>query len=663
MIRTAGISSAFQIRPRFAGILSRGVPWLLMAWLLVGTIPRQPWYIGAGVDASWYLAMNYIHQQGGRFGSEIAYTAGPLAYLLTPEPEFASGTGVLLLRLAMWCALALGAQTALKRFGPAEGAAVTFVLATQALLERHPADVWQTAYTAAFLGVMWAAGWAPVRLAIAGLAAGVSLLLKLNEGWLALALYYAVSIPAIWRHRPGRVAAAVYLAVPPAIAVLYFTLTHHTIWDLFLYIRNSFETMSGYSEAMSVDGPLWQLGLTMLYIALILSVRILSGESEWLRSTGLACFLMAAFLSFKHAMVRQDGHADLALQKLALAGLFLLAVCAAPHSRRVLLAVLVFGSSFTWFYVAQEQSFFAQFALSRLKPSGIVSSFRGLASWQEEYVKQQDYSIGARLHLRLPAEFQEKVGRATADGFPHCIDAIRANGWNYRPRPTIESSGAYTAKLDRLNSEHLSSSRAPRFVLFMWESIDGRHPLVQDAATLEALKTQYRPAVLSDRALLLERRAAPVKAEMTPAGEVSLAWNEAVAVPEFPPGEFVYFSAEIRPSAYGALRTFLLRAAPIQLRVWRRSGKEGWYRSLRRLLTIPVQIRPLPENLADFAEMLERPTRGEEDPVQSIAWMTPRPAEYDPEIRVKWFRVRWVADSEGGESGLAESTRGEQGQR
>jgi len=97
--------------------------------------------------------------------------------------------------------------------------------------------------------------------------------------------------------------------------------------------------------------------------------------------------------------------------------------------------------------------------------------------------------------------------------------------------------------------------------------------------------------------------------------------------------------------------------------VWRRSGKEGWYRSVRRLLTIPAQIRPLPENLAEFSEMLEKPAREEEDPVQAVAWVTGRPAEYKPLIRVQWFRARWGADHEVGASAAAQSAARGKGQR
>ncbi|GIU80065.1 MAG: membrane protein [Bryobacteraceae bacterium] len=658
--RARGLLPALPVSGRN---LSLRLCWLLALWLLAGALPRRPWVNGAGVDASWYLALNLIHEQGLVFGRHIAYTMGPLGYLFTPEPELVSAGQVLLLRVLNWLLLLWAAFAALRRLGPPQGAAVAAVLATQALLDRTPADVWQAGYMAALLALAWADAWAPVRLTVAAIAAGLSMLLKANEGLAAFLLYYLLCVPALWRHRPGRLQAAFFLALPPATVLLWFGLVERDLFAVFPYFRNFLETTSGYSDAMSIDGPLWQVGLTVLYGMLILSVPVVSGEWRWLRSPAFLCFGLSAFVGFKHAMVRQDGHADLALQKLALAGLFLLAACTAPLARRLLVPVLLFGSAFTWIYVLQEQPWLVRIAASRLTPQGIMGALRTLADWSREYQGLQIHSHNARTHLRLPAEFHEAIRARSVDAFPHCIDVICANGWNYRPRPTIESSGAYTPALDRLNADHFSGDRAPDFVLFVWEAIDGRHPLLQDAATLHALKTRYRPVLVGDRALLMERRSPPVQVELIPAGETSVAWNQPVELPDSGPGEFIYFAADIQPSPYGALRTFLLRAAPIHLRVWRRSGKEGWYRSVRRLLTIPAQIRPLPENLAEFSEMLESPAREEEDPVQAIAWTTPRPAEYDPEIRVKWFRVRWVADSEGGASGLAESTRGEQRQR
>lgn len=645
MLKAANAATGGATRFRLLPIVVQGLPWLLAAWLLAGVIPRRPWANGAGVDASWYLALNYIHQQGVRFGSEIAYTAGPLAYLFTPEPELTSGQEVLLLRLAIWGLIVLGSVVAMRRFGPAQGAAVTFILATQALLDRSLADVWQAAYTAAFLSVLWATDWPPLRLAAAGLVAGLSMLFKINEGWAALALYYTICAPALWRRRPRGLQAAAFLALPPAVVLLYFGLAERDVLAVLPYLWNSLETMRGYSEAMSLDGPLWQLGLTILYGALVLSMPAVSGESSWLRSPGLFCFLLSAFMGFKHAMVRQDGHADLALQKLALAGLFLFSVCAAPYFRRVLSAVLIFGSAFTWFYVAQEQNWLVQIAISRLKPSGIAGSVQYLAAWQEEYPRLQALSTAARLPLQLPVEFHKRVGSDTIDGFPHCIDAIRANGWNYRPRPTIESSGAYTRKLDLMNAAHFAGGKAPRFVLVRWEAIDGRHPLLQEHATWQELKTRYRLALSHENALLLERRSEPLRAELAPAGEAVVSWHGRLALPEPAPGESVYFSADIRPSAYGSLRWFLLRAAPLTLRVWRRSSREGYYRMVRSLLANPVQVRPLPEDLRSLAALLEQPSRMEDDPVEAIGWFTPRPYEYSPAIRIRWYRVRWLPAS------------------
>ncbi len=613
-------------------------------WLLLGALPRRPWANGTGVDASWYLALNHIHQQGIRFGREIAYTAGPLAYLFTPEPELVPALPVLALRLATWGVIVLAVLAAMQRFGPAPGAAVAFVFSTQALLDRSPADVWQAAYMAALLSAAWAGAWAPVRLGVAGFAAGLSLLLKINEGWTATALYYMLCIPALWRHRPGRFQAIGLLALPPAILLAWFAWAERDVLAVFPYLWNSIETIRGYSQAMSLDGPLWQLGLTLLYGALILSIPALCCESSWLRQPAFLCFLLSAFMGFKHAMVRQDGHADLALQKLALAGLFLLAVCASPCVRQVLLLVLAFGSAFTWFYAVQEQQWLVRIALSRLAPSGIAGAAGNLLNWEREYGNLQRLSDSARVHLRLPEEFHQRIGGGSVDGFPHCVDVIRANGWKYRPRPTIESSAVYTTKLDRMNAAHFLSERAPGFVLIVWEAIDGRHPLLQDAATLHALRTRYQPVLNNDRALLLQRRPTPIQPLWTPAGESAASWDQRLPLPQPAPGEPIYIAADIRPSLYGSLRSFFLRSAPVHLRVWRRSGRESWYRTVPALLGTPVQISPLPDNLPALAATLHDPFLAEDDPVQAIAWITPRPAEYSPLIRIRWSRVRWPKD-------------------
>lgn len=60
---------------------------LCLAWLLLASLPTLPFQITTGVDAAWYYALSLIHKQGGRFGPDVTYTAGPLGYLMTPDPE------------------------------------------------------------------------------------------------------------------------------------------------------------------------------------------------------------------------------------------------------------------------------------------------------------------------------------------------------------------------------------------------------------------------------------------------------------------------------------------------------------------------------------------------------------------------------------------------
>src|SRR5260364_219639 len=52
------------------------------------------------------------------------------------------------------------------------------------------------------------------------------------------------------------------------------------------------------------------------------------------------------------------------------------------------------------------------------------------------------------------------------------------NLWS--PRPVIQSHGAYTPKLARLNELHLLSERAPNNIVFKVEPIDGRLASLED---------------------------------------------------------------------------------------------------------------------------------------------------------------------------------------
>src|SRR5947208_837931 len=57
---------------------------IAVAYILLVSFPGHYASLGWGLDASWIFGINYAVAHGLRFGRDVAFTYGPLGYLLFP---------------------------------------------------------------------------------------------------------------------------------------------------------------------------------------------------------------------------------------------------------------------------------------------------------------------------------------------------------------------------------------------------------------------------------------------------------------------------------------------------------------------------------------------------------------------------------------------------
>src|SRR6202012_5371874 len=77
--------------------------------------------------------------------------------------------------------------------------------------------------------------------------------------------------------------------------------------------------------------------------------------------------------------------------------------------------------------------------------------------------------------------------------------------FNYAPRPVIQSYSAYIARTMELNENYYLSSKAPDYVLFYLQPIDGRFPAMEDAYTLRDYLVNYHLVDTESNFLLLQK--------------------------------------------------------------------------------------------------------------------------------------------------------------
>lgn len=601
-------------------------------WLLAASMPRLPLPLPTGVDGAWYYALNLIHRDGGRIGPDITFTMGPLGYLTVPDPEITPWWQPLLLRTTAWVGLAWGVLRLARAWPLWAAFGASAVLASTALLAVHYPDSWQASYLAALLAC--AAAPSAGAYAVAGGLVGLTLLLKANEALLALALYVAV----VAAHRRVLPKGGLWLlALPVGVLLAGAWAVNGGMGTVLPYLLWALEVVRGFTEAASVTGPLWQLGLFLLFWAAFFSLALMDSGLSCLRHPFFWCALLHAFQSFKHGMVRQDGHADLALLKLAAGAFFLLILMREQVLQKILVLTAVVACCFTWVYIAEVRQVHFRRACLSLAPGGLVAGARNLASYKVRYQETGAVARELRSGLTLGEPYHSLIGSASIDAFPDQIDWIRANQWNYRARPTLDAVTVFTARMNQRNARHFAGPRAPEFMLFFYQTVDARHPLIQDTGTVRALLERYEVVHEGPRALLLKRLEQPRPTGFRPVGETVAGWEEPFTAPAAGAGETIWAGFDIVPSPWGRLRWFIFRTDPPLIQVDFAGGESFWFRLQREIVSEPVPVSPLPRNLSETALYLRNQPLPSGAQVARLMLRTAGREQYIPLVRVRWY--------------------------
>jgi hypothetical protein len=158
----------------------------------------------------------------------------------------------------------------------------------------------------------------------------------------------------------------------------------------------------------------------------------------------------------------------------------------------------------------------------------------------------------------------------TVDAYPTAQGLILASGLQYRPRPAFQSYLTYTPELARLNTDFLTSPRAPDSILFDLAAIDGRFPPLEDAASWPLFLTHYNLTDASKSLLLLERAPHPRAFSLTAISRKEPWLGEWVSVPQ--PPDPVWATLDLTSTAIGKILTSIYKPPPVEIEFKLASG-------------------------------------------------------------------------------------------
>ena len=269
----------------------------------------------------------------------------------------------------------------------------------------------------------------------------------------------------------------------------YALFTTSSSFLLLDYLKNSLEITSGYSSAMSIDGDnkILVIAISDFFVICCLLLAITKEGS-----TNLAISLLfIVFLSFKHGFVRQDIH---------VINFFIITP--------LITSIAIFKINkfsyrkiayYLFIYVLLPCLFISigstpiRGTVVKLLPKQVASNLIYLADSHKLRLRIENEQTKSLSNIKLPDRVKNLVLQKTIDIIPWEISLVPANNLNWKPRPIFQSYSAYTTALDNRNFDSLS--QAPRdYILYQFQSIDGRHPFFDEPKTFNYLFCNYQPS-------------------------------------------------------------------------------------------------------------------------------------------------------------------------
>jgi hypothetical protein len=524
--------------------------------------------------------LDYAHQKGLQFGTDLAFSYGPLGFLITPYWS----PSVPWLRIGTDIALALGVTAGLCLAVWRTGLLWRCItLGTFTLLAAN-AD--PRSELLVFAGLLcWSllcvgCTGAPLLFALIGFTA---LAVFASLAKMTLLLPAALSLGALTylfflRDKP-RIGSGLLLGCLTLFALAWMSLGQN-LANLASFLAHGFVISFGYTQTMWAEpfpGMVLPGILMVLLTSSVIGVRSWTAATSkerlhfWQRTVLLIWLLGLLFVVWKHGFVRADrDHLVVFLTLAPSMALILESLrCERPvvrlYARGLGIACAITALlAFNWLYGGQPKAFVGRpFLLAVTHARSLLASAR----YARTMVELQEAEREAN---QLP-KLRAKAGKGSVDVFG-CNQAYAVfNDMNYRPRPIFQSYAAYSAPLMNLNEQFYFSKSAPDSVLFRLTPIDQRFPALEDATLFRDLLINYRPIDLEDPFLFFKPKTQSVAPNLTLIKQGAVRPGELIALKDYGNAN-LWLEIRVEPTAIGQAKSFLYHPSEITLTAWHQSA-------------------------------------------------------------------------------------------
>lgn len=414
-----------------------------------------------------------------------------------------------------------------------------------------------------------------------------------------------------------------------AFMIVFYTLSGQNIFDFYDYFVGSFNTLSGYSEAMNIFGP---SSMIYIFLALFIGMYILLLKVFY-DNRSLKLFLVSLtaslvlFMAFKQGFVRHDGHAITAFAGMAFVfGLFYLYYYEYFKNNiykfianSLLILSIIFSFTIVGFY--KINTILAPYIIDKIN-SGLPTNevFKSInrdkfvlvsqmTNFHDFYYKIKDFHkiFDSNRIVELNQEYKNSMNNikekidlsgisGTVDIYPWDQSYIIANELKYQPRPLFQSYSVYTPKLIENNIEFLRSEKAPDNILFQIKEIDERLPSTMEGASWIEILKRYETVGLKNNFLHMKKRITPRVINFKNTQTINSKFNEIVNTPY----DNAFVKIKFKKSLFGSIINTLFKSPILWIKLEFSDGSTIQKRIIPQISSSGFILTPYIDNIYDF---------------------------------------------------------------
>ncbi len=475
------------------------------------TVPSTGTIIWPGLDNSYALAFNYFFASGVQIGKDILFTYGPLGFLEWPQPQ---GNNLLYANV-IYSSVHLASISALLWLGMVgrslrgQIGVIALVLFLSYLLSAFM--YLKLVFLIATLLLLHYATRQAWIFAVAVSLTVLAVLIRSTYGILSLLMLFSYSFYIAYVQREPKfiVGAVVGLFT---VTVAAWLVIYGNFSGLFSYIRGVLEFSTGNSSAMTLNPQNNWLVLTA-FACLVLYLPFSVDQKEARVAYIILGLSVVAFL--KYAFSREGWSLNYSfVYILAAFSLFILFVpnLRMKHYVIILTALVLFSVNMKKVGGFNSFGYIKTQIKSNFENRNSVDIVKALINYENQAQILLAESVKRLEPQKLSEQTRTVIGKSTVDAYPYEISYVMANGFNWSPRPVIQSYISYTPYLDRQNAHFFQTEKAPDYLL--WEapqgnieadSIDTRYVLNDEPLAIFEILGRYSPLALDGKVVIMKK--------------------------------------------------------------------------------------------------------------------------------------------------------------